>query len=77
MERTREQRRRANNDGVVCAWCGRRRVGDSWLLGYDHGDADPETSVANTPAGAGISHGICPDCETKFNADLDRQEVSP
>lgn len=37
-----------------CAWCGRYRVGESWLPA---GDVPQETKAA-----ARISHGICPDC---------------
>lgn len=36
-----------------CAWCGRYRVGDSWL---------PAGEIPEAAAGARVSHGICPDC---------------
>lgn len=29
-----------------------------------------------TAAAAGVSHGICPRCEARIHADLDRQEAS-
>jgi hypothetical protein len=37
-----------------CAWCGRYRVGESWLPT----GAVPEEATA----GERVSHGICPDC---------------
>lgn len=35
---------------IVCAWCGRARDGDRWHR------------LATPPAGAEVSHGICPEC---------------
>ena len=50
-----------------CAWCGRLRVGDEWLLLETIGS--DQTSIAEDLVRRS-THGICPGCLEQVNADV-------
>jgi hypothetical protein len=59
---------------VHCAWCGRLQVGEEWLdLAADcDGDGDGSLEL-NDSLIFKSSHGICPDCFDRVNADAEAE----
>lgn len=57
---------------VHCAWCGRLQVGEEWLDLAADCDGDGSLEL-NDSLIFKSSHGICPDCFDRVNADAEAE----
>lgn len=51
----------------MCSWCHRLKASD-WL---EAEDAEKELNLLSAEFPPRITHGLCPDCETRVNAQID------
>jgi hypothetical protein len=60
---------RAGEAVKLCGWCKRFPVGREWL---EAEDAVPRLGLMGEGTAPPLTHGLCPECEARMNAELER-----